>query len=105
MEAYVGTYKLASYWPLLKGNLIISIKYERLHMTLDWFTADLTYVSPWKVKTIVPLHSEYCKDAYLATGLLNNIYVFERPTRGGSKCPSVYVRSITAYGYISFIRA
>jgi len=105
MEAYVGTYRRTSYWPLLKGNLIISIRYGRLHLNLDWFNADLTYVSPWKVKTVYPLHSTNCKDAYIATGLLNSIYVFERPTSGQSKCPSVYVRSITAYGYMSFVRA
>lgn len=74
-------------------------------MVLEWFTADLTYVSPWTLKTVLPLGTKYCKDALLGNGLLNNIYFFQEPADGKSKCPSVYVRSISSFGYAAFVRA
>ena len=74
-------------------------------MVLEWFSADLTYISPWTLKTVQPLDTTVCKDALLANGLLNNIYFFQEPADGKSKCPGVYVRSISAFGYASFVRA
>ena len=73
-------------------------------MVLEWFSADLSYIRPWTLKTVHSLNSRYCKDANLANGLLNNIYFFQRPADGDTKCPGLYVRSISAFGYASFVR-
>ena len=104
MEAYVGVYKVSSYWPLIQKNLIISIKDGRLHLTLEWFAADLTYVSPWKLKAVYSFNRRHCKDQVLQSGLLNDIYVFDKPVNGTNKSQGFYVRSISSYGYTSFVR-
>lgn len=104
MEAYVGTYKVNSYWPLIKNHVIIKIKNGKLNLQLEWFSADLSYLSPWRVKTVYTFNKYNCPDAVLNTGLLNNVYAFDKPENGTNKCPGFYVRSISTFGYVSFIR-
>ena len=104
MEAYKGTYKLTSYWPLISKNAIIREIDGRLNLQVEWLSADLTYVSPWTLKSVPPGNRGLCKDSYTFTGLMNNIFYFTAPPKGSNKSPGFYVPAYSAFGYASFSR-
>ena len=102
MDAYVGTYKTATYFPLINKNLVISKRNGRLHVQFDWYDVDLTYIGPWHLKTVATTKCKYM--AYFEAGLLNNNYHFLEPTEATNKCPGFYVDAISPMGYMSFSR-
>ncbi|XP_065052596.1 uncharacterized protein LOC135681887 isoform X1 [Rhopilema esculentum] len=104
MEAYKGTYKLASYWPMISKNVVIREIDGRLNLQVEWLSTDLTYVSPWTLKSVPPGDRRYCKDSYTITGLMNNIFYFTAPPKGSNKSPGFYVPSYSSFGYASFSR-
>ena len=105
-HSYVGKYKITTYWPLVTELAQVILVQDTLYLKIHWFTAALSYVSPWVLVTghygKKPIRS--CEDFFLNSGLSLMKCFFKKPVIPGGKSPGFHVNGIATYGFANFVR-
>ncbi|XP_066930218.1 beta-lactamase-like protein 1 isoform X2 [Clytia hemisphaerica] len=105
-ERFIGSYKLTSYWPIIKSPCNITLEDGMLFLNLEWMKAPLTGTdNPLMLKTgnyqkLVNNHA--C--VLLGLGLLRMEFHFDPAIDANDSLPGFYVNGISFYGYVSFER-